>query len=128
MYFEFGLPELGTNPNLGLRYVAFAANLRGAPEDPDLAGVPWASLDSAVNTTGETLAPGYAFDLAARRFAGLTFTAQTYPGLAEILAEDPGFLARFAEEPEKVAFTFHIAAAATPLTRDEFIAQQPRKP
>ena len=50
-FFEFGLPELGLNPEVfNFKYVAFTSNLRGSPETADLADVPWASLDSAVNT------------------------------------------------------------------------------
>ncbi|TVS15269.1 MAG: tandem-95 repeat protein, partial [Planctomycetaceae bacterium] len=131
VHFTFGLPELGINESLafgddpGLRYVVFASNLRGAP-DAALAGVPWASLDSAVNTTGDVLAPGFVFDLPVAGFAGRTLTAQTYPGLAEILEQDPQFLARFAEEDrdDEVAFQFYIVAAATALNREDFVAMQ----
>jgi subtilase family serine protease len=123
-FFEFGIPELGTNPDLNLPYLQFASNLRGAPPQGDLGDVPWASLDSAVNTTGEILAPGYVVDLPARQFAGRTFTALTYPGLAEILEENPEFLKPFTDECDKVAFQFHIAAAATALTREEFLQHQ----
>jgi hypothetical protein len=77
-----------------------------------------------VNTTGESLAPGYVYDLAAGDFTGLSFTALTYPGLAEILEENPDFLKDFVDECEKIAFQFHITAAATALTRDEFIEHQ----
>ncbi len=87
VYFNFGIPELGTNPKVfDLSYVVFSNNLRGAPIGPLAENVPWASLDSTLNTAGELLAPGYAFDLAARGYVGRTFSVQTYPGLAELLA------------------------------------------
>ena len=86
VFFEFGVPELGANPDVfNFEYVTFTSNLRGQPQDPALADIPWASLDSAVNTTGETLAPGYALDLATGDFTGLTFNAHTYPGLQEMV-------------------------------------------
>src|SRR5260370_20412314 len=78
---------MGTNPNVyGFRYADFASNLAGQPDDPALQNVPWASLDSTVNTDGYNLAPGYVYDLVTRDTAALTFSAATYPGLAELLA------------------------------------------
>ncbi|HYU32388.1 MAG TPA: putative Ig domain-containing protein [Thermoanaerobaculia bacterium] len=161
VHFQYGIPELGTNPEVfGLKYLAFSTNLRG---EPRVANVPWADLDAAVDRDGEILAPGYALDLASRGFAGLSFTAHTYPGLNEVvdreleplkqalasfypglagssLLDDPGALdAKFpgikaaldsailpldTKDPCLIAFRFHILASATPLTRDEFIAQQ----
>lgn len=122
-YFTFGIPELGTNPNVfGLPYVTFASNLRGAPERGDWSDVPFASLVSDINTSGEILAPGYVFDLATRSFAGRTFSVQVYRGLAEILAANPKALEGI--EDDEIAFQFHLVAAATSLTRAEFIAQQ----
>ncbi|HEY7119523.1 MAG TPA: CARDB domain-containing protein, partial [Tepidisphaeraceae bacterium] len=117
--FTFGLPELGINPVLGLKYVVMSTNLRGSP---GVSNVPWADLNSQVNTTGEILAPGYAIDLGAGSFAGLSFTALTYPGLKELLAKNPHLLDDV--DDEDIAFKFHITASATPMTRDEFIAQQ----
>src|SRR5262249_17500495 len=92
VFFEFGVPELGTNHVLyDLRYVDFRTNLRGSPDLPALADVGWASLESEVNTTGRNLPPAYVFDLATRGFAGLNFTAETYPGLLALLNIDGGF-------------------------------------
>src|SRR5262249_35003606 len=85
--FQFGIPELGINSEVfNLERVVFSSNLGARPpaaEAPGspLADVPWAGLVSAVNRNGENLAPGYAVDLANGGFAGLSFTAQTYPGL-----------------------------------------------
>src|SRR5207248_2887841 len=48
--------------------------------------------------------------------AATSFIVQTYPdGLP------PG---AFSDPPNETAFAFHIVGAATPLTRDEYIAQQ----
>ncbi len=160
---QFGIPVLGKNEEVfNFDYVTFASNLRGAPPDGGLTDVPWASLDSAINTTGYELAPGYVFDLATGTFTGLSFTAQTYPGLKELIDREFDALrekiyARYPEyrglldngpegldqispglyeiyqqvgsplDPDmadQIAFQFSIAAAATALTREEFIAQQ----
>src|SRR5262249_28573724 len=81
----FGVPELGKNPFAdSLPYVQFSSNLGGSP---DVAGVAWADLGSTVDVQGEDLALGYAIDLADGGYVGLNFTAQTYPGLTEIEAQ-----------------------------------------
>ena len=84
--------------------------------------MPWADLTSQVNTNGEILAPGFALDLHAGSFTGLSFTAFTYPGLKELLEANPHLLDDL--ECEDVAFKFHITASATPMTRDEFVGYQ----
>ncbi|MGE3817844.1 MAG: putative Ig domain-containing protein, partial [Isosphaeraceae bacterium] len=168
VYFQYGVPELGANPTVfGFKYVAFSTNLRGQPEGGGLGDLPWASLDSAVNASGEVLAPGYAIGLPTGGYVGRTFTAQTYPGLAELLSGEsefaglrakiygaypqyqgllddgpegldsiyPGLSEIYAAitqrsnpladvDPFEVAFQFHVMATATPLTREEFVAQQ----
>src|SRR5262249_25047043 len=57
-------------------------------------------------------------------YVGLNFTAQTYPGLPEAEAQQREPLD--VSPPSLVGFTFHVLAAATPLTPDEFVAQQRR--
>jgi len=85
IYFEVGIPELGINAEVyGLPYVQFFSNVRGAPEGGGAQDLPWASLDSAVNTTGQIMAPGYLFDHDANGFTGFTFNVATYPGLKEM--------------------------------------------
>ncbi|WP_404783509.1 putative Ig domain-containing protein [Altericista sp. CCNU0014] len=135
--FEFGVQELGTNDYLlglfgraaaelgvtELPYVTFATNLRGAPEG-SLNNLPWASLKSEVNTNGQNLAPGYVFDLATRDFAGATFNAEIYKRFAELLAKDPDALRGYDVEDGRIAFKFNVTAAATVLTRDEFVVLQ----
>jgi len=84
-YFEVGIPEMGINAMIyDLPYVQFFSNVRGSPESGDVEDVPWASLDSAVNTTGQILAPGYLLDHDANGFTGFTFNVATYPGLQEL--------------------------------------------
>jgi hypothetical protein len=44
----------------------------------------WASVDSALNTEGNVLAPGILYDQHADGFTGFTFNVLTYPGLREL--------------------------------------------
>ncbi|WP_034607036.1 hypothetical protein, partial [Chitinimonas koreensis] len=187
--FDFGMPEMGRNEylleGLPLPYLLFGSNVGGRPDGRivDAAGntqgygatptdgtarpdIPWASLDGTQNTAGFNLAPGYAFDLGAGGFVGMSFDLQTYPGLKEWLAYDfeglrdklyrthpewqaqglldggPQDLDRIVEgladkfrsrDPEihfskqeavALAFRFNLVAAAAPLTRAEFVAEQ----
>ncbi|UUZ69428.1 putative Ig domain-containing protein [Polaromonas sp. P2-4] len=109
--FDFGATEMGYSDDvlegLGLPYVLFGANVGGSGDGrtTDAAGntqtygptptsglpradVPWAKLDGAQDTGGFNLAPGYAFDVAAGGFVGMSFNLQTYPGLKEWLNYD----------------------------------------
>ncbi|HEX7095510.1 MAG TPA: CARDB domain-containing protein, partial [Acidimicrobiales bacterium] len=88
VYFEFGAPEIGDNAMIfNLPFVSFNSNVRGAP-DGQREDVVWASLDSEVNTDGLMMAPGYALDVNAGGFVGMSFSALTYAGLKEIGARD----------------------------------------
>ena len=85
VFYNVGIPEMGINDFVyGLPYNHFTSNLRGGPEEGTLADLPWAELDSAVNTDGTVTAGGYLFDHPADGFAGFTFQVQTYPGLREL--------------------------------------------
>src|SRR5262249_21826159 len=75
------------------QHVDFRTDLRGAPDAAGLADVPWAGLTSEVNTAGELLAPGYVLDLENRGLVSLTFTAETYPGLAPLIDPSASFAA-----------------------------------
>ena len=92
VFFQLGIPALGINTQLfNFRFGDFASNVGGQPRAADtpgspLADVPWASLDSTLNTSGLNLAPGYVFDLATGGTATQTFTTATYPGLKALLA------------------------------------------
>ncbi len=126
---------------------------------------PWASLDSEVNRNGWMLASGYAFDVAAGGYVGMSFSVATYPGLKALADRDfeafkralydarpelakadrladgvdslTGSLEIFKaifdnplmEVPGEceaffMPFRFNVMASATPMTRDEFVAEQ----
>jgi len=93
--------------DLALPYIIFGTNIGGQPDGSIVDGngniqtygvtptsgttrsdIPWASLDGLSNTNGINLAPGYALDVAAGGFVGMSFNIQTYPGLAEWMAYD----------------------------------------
>src|SRR5205823_2746803 len=83
VFFQVGIPEMGTNQFVyNLPFVKFSSNLRGAPDNSD--SIAYATLDSAVNTTGTVLAPGYLFNEDANGFTGFSFNLSTYPGLKEL--------------------------------------------
>ncbi|MDB5349218.1 MAG: hypothetical protein JWN86_465, partial [Planctomycetota bacterium] len=120
VFYQFGVPEMGENPVLfNLPYVVFNTSAGAAP---NVANVAWAEVVSAVDVKGENIAPGYAVDLPDGSFAGVSFTALTYPGLQAALDQHHQSLTDF--DPYSVAFQFHIEASATPMTRDEFLASQ----
>ena len=163
MFFQVGIPEMGRNINVyNLDYLHFFSNVRGAPPGGDYPEVPFASLNPAVNLTGQLLTSGYVFDQQAAGFDGVTFNVETYPGLRELnqrnfeqlreriyaarpdLAElgilddgpegldliQPGLFAlykAFGSIPDFITvnfipFQFHVVAAATTMTRGEFVA------
>ncbi len=96
-------------------HLAMTTNLV-AGTNPDVADVPWASLDPVVDSDGEDLATAYAMDFADRSSLGESLLVQTYPdGIPPTAADNP---------PSDTAFQFAIMAAATTLTTAEFIAQQ----
>jgi hypothetical protein len=109
--FDLGVPEMGYSDEvlngIALPYLVVGSNVGGRPDGVslDTAGstqtygptpssgttrpdIPWASLDGALNTAGVNLLPGYALDVAAGGYVGMSFNVQTYPGLAEWLAYD----------------------------------------
>ena len=164
VFFQVGAPELGTNAMVyGLPYVRFYTNVHGGLDGEEAADVPWAELDSRVNTTGQMLAPGYVLDQPADSFTGFSFNVTTYPGMPalrdnswedlkrQIYAAFPAFAVQgvLDDGPKGlddiipgltaiweaqaalqeacsiepfIPFRFHVVAAATAMTRDEFVA------
>ncbi|WP_346949757.1 putative Ig domain-containing protein, partial [Dyella sp.] len=186
--FDVGAVEMGYNQylldGLNLPYAIFGSNVGGSPfgnvggspannqaygqtgSTLPRTDIPWAALDGTLNTAGYNLAPGYAFDVAAHGFVGMSFRLQTYPGLTAWINRDfaglrdalyathpdwkaqgildagvsgldkisQGLTARFlSTDPEDIiykiealseSFQLNVVAAATALTRDEFIAEQ----
>ena len=83
-FFQVGVPEMGINTWVyNLPYAQFFTNVRGAPP-AGLADVPWASLESIVNTDHHNTASGYLLHHAADAFTGFSFNLATYPGLREL--------------------------------------------
>ncbi|WP_167370367.1 CARDB domain-containing protein [Acinetobacter genomosp. 33YU] len=183
--FDIGAVEMGYNEHLiqGLKlpFFIFGSNVGGQPsgivvgdqvntqqygvtptDKSKISQIPWASLDGALNTSGINLAPGYAFDINASGFTGLSISIQTYPGLKEWMNRNfeglrdqlymihpewkaqgllengvkdlnnisPGLAELFVDtarprwNEDALDFRFNIAAAATPITRTEFIQDQ----
>jgi hypothetical protein len=122
--FQVGGPNFPvTNPALGPR-VSYLTNLRGPDSGPGK-DLPWASLTSELNTDGEVLAPGYVLELPDQGSAGFTLTAQPWPVLKQLHDEDPvAFNKLRGGGGDDAATWFHILATATPMTRDEFVAQR----
>ncbi|MFO7898428.1 MAG: CARDB domain-containing protein, partial [Planctomycetota bacterium] len=84
-FFQVGVPEMGRHFMLyDLPYLHFFSNVRGGPQAGDTTGLPWPALNSAVNTNGHVLAPGYMVNQYADDFTGFTFGVMTYPGLEEM--------------------------------------------
>jgi hypothetical protein len=108
--FDVGATNMGNSKyvleSLNLPYVLFSSNVGGRPDGAIVPGlgnsqsygptpasalrsdVPWAALDSSLNSIGWNLAPGYAFDVGAGGFVGFNFNVQTYPGLKEWINQD----------------------------------------
>ncbi|MCY2955084.1 MAG: hypothetical protein NTU53_24415 [Planctomycetota bacterium] len=103
--------------------LVFRTNLYG---DPNLANVPWASVDPIANLGGKQVAGGFTFDFINRGYAALTFTADAYPELRELLKQDKDWIKNNLSDldQEDLAFAFYIAASATPMTAQEYIDYQ----
>lgn len=85
VFFQVGIPEMGINEFVyNLDYLNFFSNVRGSSPDADLDGVPFPSLNPAINTNGYLLTSGYLYDQHAFGFDGFTFNIETYPGLKEL--------------------------------------------
>ena len=87
-FFQVGAPELGLNPYVyGLPYLQFFSNVRGTPDGAAGSAnenVPWVSLESITNTTGQRETSGYLFDHPADGYGAFAFNVATYPGLREL--------------------------------------------
>ncbi len=124
VFFEYGVLNVA-NPASALipgPALAFSTDLSG---QPDVSGVLWPDLSSVVNLSGQFEAQGFAFDMAQQSTTTLSFTVQSYPGLPQVLAQDPSFLNNLTPyEIEELSFPFHIEAAATPMTAAEYVTYQ----
>ncbi|HUB24490.1 MAG TPA: CARDB domain-containing protein, partial [Tepidisphaeraceae bacterium] len=122
--FEYGVPNL-PNPAAGIipgPRLLFTTDLTG---DPNLDGVPWPDLSSIVDLNGQFEAQGFAYAFAETVATNETFTLTAYPGLAQVLQQDPNFLQDLTPDEEaELGFSFYIEAAATPMTSAEYITYQ----
>ncbi|MEX2552838.1 MAG: CARDB domain-containing protein, partial [Actinomycetota bacterium] len=147
VHFEFGLPRLPQRESdTGYaEYVReemedpefpigdpliFRTNLQGAP---GVDGVPWLDLDSVLNLDGRQMAPGFTFDFINRGYMALTFTADVYSEMRNVMEKNPDALKELRDRDtlgmppptyQSFAYRFFIAAAATPMTAQEYIDYQ----
>ena len=125
LFIQFGVPRLANDTIIPGERLLFQTDLGGSP---NVAGVPWADLDSVLNLNGELTASGFAFDFNAKGYGSLSFGVQVYPGLQAVLAKDPTFLADMDENTlASLVFNFHIFAAVTPMTSAEYVAYQTQR-
>ncbi|MCA9049815.1 MAG: hypothetical protein KDA89_13860, partial [Planctomycetaceae bacterium] len=86
-YFQVAAPNLGLNDYIySFPYLRLTGNVRGVPDgvqSSEIAPIPWFSLDSVTNTTGEYTTSGYLFDQPAGQYSGFTVNVLTYPGLLD---------------------------------------------
>jgi hypothetical protein len=102
--FQVGIPQLDA-PSLQDPHLSMVTNL-GSGTNPNVADVPWASLNPNLDTNGENLATAYAVDFPDRSNIGESLLVRTYPnGVPPDAPMNP---------PYDTAFQFHIMAAATP--------------
>ena len=124
VHIEYGVPNVA-NPAPGLipgPALVFNSDLTGTPNVP---GVSFTNLNSVVDLNGNEESIGFSMDFQAETAGNLTFTVETYPGLAQAIAQDPNFLADLSDdELAQLSFKFFIQAAATPMTAAEFVAYQ----
>jgi len=78
-----------------------------------------------VNIGGDFIASGFTYDFVNTGYAAVSFSVETYPGLKDLLEENPNWLNELMPwELEDLAFDFYIQAAATPMTVAEYIRYQ----
>ncbi|TAK53398.1 MAG: hypothetical protein EPO25_10765, partial [Gammaproteobacteria bacterium] len=131
VYFEFGIPEMGENQKIyGLPYLSYTSNVGGAP-DGARGDVPWVSLDAELNRGGYMMAPGYALDVAAGGYVGLSFAVSTYPGLQALIDRDLATIRTALESARNFWSPAHrealigslVALASTPANPDALRGQ-----
>ena len=117
VHFSFGAPEIGDNGKVyNLPFLTFNSNVRGSP-DGQREDVPWASLDSEVNDNGWMLASGYAFDVIAGGFVGMSFSVATYPGMKALADRDfEGFKRALYDARPELAKADRLAGGVDSLT------------
>ncbi len=98
--FQFGVPGHGANNSQDGSNVAVPGADHQPPGQPERRRRALGSVTPIVNTNGEVLATGYAFDFADQSNTTLSFVVQTYPdGLRAAASANP---------PASTAFAFNI--------------------
>ncbi|MCC6235200.1 MAG: putative Ig domain-containing protein, partial [Verrucomicrobiales bacterium] len=130
---SFGVPRLANNSILAGQPIGggrlsvgerlrFSTNLTGAP---GIDGVPWGTLNPVLNLDGTLTAEGFVFDLHNQGFGAVSFLAEVYPELNDILRENPRFLEQLQSfEIEDLEFNFFLFATVTPMSPAEYVAYQ----
>ncbi|MGE4182659.1 MAG: putative Ig domain-containing protein, partial [Limisphaerales bacterium] len=122
VFFQYGVPRIENTTFVPGERLVFQTNLQGSPNIP---GIPWANLDPVLNLDGVLTASGFAIDFRAHGFDARTFALEIYPGIQELLAENPNFLRELSDDALKeLEFEFYIFAAITPLSTEDFLTFQ----
>ncbi|WP_372898597.1 CARDB domain-containing protein, partial [Stieleria sp.] len=110
--------------------IEFASGLRGdaltvAPLFDSISTFDFSSVVPELNLSGVLTARGVAIDLPNQGVTEVGSAVTIYPGLREILETDPDFLKELSPfELDDLGFDFYVAAAATPMTADEYLDYQ----
>ena len=88
---------------------------------PSFADFDFSLHDPLLNRDGVYTSTGLILDLPTERVASTSIIVDAYPGVRELLEEDPNFLRNLDPTIKQLlAFDFYVAAAATPLTAAEY--------
>ncbi|TVR47529.1 MAG: tandem-95 repeat protein, partial [Puniceicoccaceae bacterium] len=122
VFVEYGVPRIPNATFIPGERLLMQTNLAG---EPAVSGVPWTALDPILNLDGLLTARGFAVDFRTGSLDARSFGLEIYPGLKELLAENPDFLRNLSdEELLQLEFDFFIYAAATPFTVEEYLDYQ----
>ena len=76
--YQYGTPKLGNNSE-GASPVPYLGLTTAAQGSPNIANVPWTTVNPVAETSGQDLATGYAVDFADQSNTTVSFEVQTYP-------------------------------------------------
>ena len=85
----------------------------------------FSSVAPELNLSGALTGRAVAIDLPAKSTTELGMAVTIYPGLREVLEEDPDFLKSLSpDQLEALSFDFYVVAAATPMTSAQYVDYQ----